>query len=84
MNRLQEIILIKEQDNSIFIDELNKLYEQNINLFNNKLGKLALANINYLLDVKLDQISNAFIKDSIDSIYKLKQYNGRFLVLFDR
>jgi hypothetical protein len=75
MNKLQEIILIKEQDNSIFIDELNKLYEQNINLFNNKLGKLALANINYLLDVKLDQISNAFIKDSIDSIYKLKQYN---------
>jgi hypothetical protein len=75
MNRLQEIILIKEQNNSIFIDELNKLYEQNIILFDDQFGKLALANINYLLDVKLDQISNEFIKDSIDSIYKLKQYN---------
>jgi hypothetical protein len=75
MEELNVIIWNDKNNNTDYLKQINELYESNILLFENELNQLVIANINYLLDIKLNQITNNTIRELISDIYTKKLYN---------
>ncbi len=73
MEELSQIIKITGHKN--YLNKINNLYEKNIELFQNELNQLVLANINFLLDIKLSQITNNRVRELVSDIYTKKLYS---------